>query len=489
MDLDYSHTQLEKSEKIKHSFFAFLPGALSWGIILGFGICSFMRPVWALLILIVFDFYWVLFLLHTLILFWGTKIHLKNKNAPRDLEKGDVYHAVFIPVGDESAENLQVRLESLRQQKADHEQILVFFALSEHASANLKKMVWDFHRDPENQFLAGYIFPCESPSSGTCSMGADLNATLRLASHVFKLKGIPEENILVTCLGPESSFDPAFLSTLTDAFIDCPDRHRRGFRPKIQFPRNFWGDKEHSPVWNFGSSLLMVFDRIHSYNPGSFCRQSLSFSTLKKVGFWPEGFQSVDSALYWKAFLHFSGKYQIVSLKVAQRLVADSTSSGGKGLRKTCSRNFAWAAGMENLPVLMRLLKPQTRLPFPLRIWLFGRLIVQQVSISIWAVFFVVLGWLPGVAAAMGLYSSVAYYLAPEILLALGLFSSISFLLTFILCCGLLPKPEQKYSFAFWCKKIIAGFLLPIVLPWCSCVPLLVTQTRLMFGRTRSRDS
>ncbi|MDF3129975.1 hypothetical protein P0Y35_12275 [Kiritimatiellaeota bacterium B1221] len=484
MALEYTYTNLEKAEKQKQSFYAFLPGAFSWGILLGFGVCSFIRPVWAILILIIFDFYWVLFLLHTFLLFWGSKCCPRKKKAVGAQE--DPVHVVFIPVGTESAENLETRLESLHRQEMAHARIFVFFALSNQASDKLRKIVWDFHRNTAHAFAATYIFPCEAHPPGTYGMGADLNATAHMATHVFELRKIPEEQILVTCLGPESCLAPGFLTCLADTFLDCPDRHACGFRPQIQFPQNFWEDPKHAPVWNFGSALLMIFDRIHPYNPGSFCPQSLSFKALRSVGFWPEGFQSTDGALYWKAFLHFSGKYKIIPLKTGQPLVADSTPQAGRGIRKTFARNYEWASGMENFPVLMRLLRRQSNLFLIFRIWLAGRLIVQQVSNSIWALFFVLLGWLPGIATALGFYSGSTTYLAPQILLSLGLISTVGFLLTFILCCALLPKPAQKMPFAYWGKKIFAGLLLPIVLPWCSCVPLLVTQSRLMFGRDRS---
>ncbi|WFB35519.1 glycosyltransferase family 2 protein [Kiritimatiellota bacterium B12222] len=473
-------------------------GLLSWGLLLGFVVCAFLKPVGAILFLLVFDLYWLLFLFYTLILFCCSQVLLKRGRAmdwtqkidqarfPSDAPPvGELFHVVLMPVSSESLENVKRRLENLCSLQFDKQRVLVFFAMADSTHPQVKNAIWDFHREQHETFAASYISPFEVMKGNPVSTGANLNAAAQMVRHVLSRKGIEEGKALVTCLDSSGSLDPQFLSCLSYHFLSCPDRQRRGFRPVTVCASNFWGRRAHTTMWNFAGLMSVVFDRIHPYSLGSFSRQSLSFATLSALGFWPETDAAEDCALYWKARLFFNGEYQVLPLQLPHCLNFDVPEEGNSGFYKTFSRNMQWAMGMKSGAGLVFSEDAALERSFGWKLGLWLKVLLMQQTATLWAFIFVWLGWLPGMAAVMGLHSSVAYYMAPRILVIIGMLSLLSFVVTFMLCRLARPPFLQTHTFFFRLRQRVWFWLLPLTLPLFSCVPLLAVQTRMLFKKGR----
>ena len=89
MNIHYSKENLSSAEHRLQRLFKILPGLTSWLILLGMIILSFSKPLWAAILIIAFDLYWLFKLTYMMIFLllsyfrltcevetdWNEKIH------------------------------------------------------------------------------------------------------------------------------------------------------------------------------------------------------------------------------------------------------------------------------------------------------------------------------------------------------------------------------------------------------------------------------
>lgn len=533
MNMPYSRHNLEDRERWVQRFFEILPGALSWSILLGLTALSCLRPTWAIVFILAFDLYWLLFLLYTTILLCASYFILSterhtdwlmrarelreriaekawrpdspkpgglrgwmsermHKRAVRALIKSGatvpdfdaIYHVIIIPTLTEGTDVLEPGIRSLLEQDFPGDRIIVMFALEERASSSVKEAAWDLHRKHYDRFLGFYVSPHPAGVEGESAVkGANITYAARMAGQVLTQRNIPETNVIVTCLDADSILHPHYLSCLTYHFMACPQRERASFQPMPVYTNNVWDAPAVACILDIASSFFLL---VEATDPGKLVNcssHSIGFSALRAAGFWPVDMVSDDSSMFWKAFLHFEGDYRVVPMYITLAKDVVQSDTLWRTVKILYLQKRRWAWGIENFPVVMRGFLQCREIPLHDKITHGFKMLYKHVAWATWAFLLLLIGWMPGAIGLGGYDTSVAYYMAPVLQSTIFRFAALGLIATIVLSMLHLPRAPAGYPILRWLRHIAAWLWAPIAATVLSSLPALDAQTRLMLGK------
>lgn len=314
--------------------------------------------------------------------------------------------------------------------------------------------------------------------------GANVSYAAKEMAEYFKAKNILFENVIVSCLDSDTIVSPDYFACLTYHFMLSPKRTQASFQPIPVYNNNIWEASGFARVLDVGSSFFQLIESTNPEKLVTFSSHSMSFKALVDVGYWPTDLISDDSAIFWKAFIHYDGDYRVIPIYVTVSMDIVEGGSWWSTIKSVYKQKRRWAWGVENFPIVMRsFLSPDNKVSFYNRIRYGFKLFEGHVSWATWAFLLIVIGWVPAFFAGREFSSSVFYYSAPRITAIIFNLASLSLFISIILSFCLLPKKKVRHHLL---KKIGFAFewlLVPLIATFLSALPALDAQTRLMFGR------
>lgn len=527
----FSRHGLTGWELRRERFFEILPGFTSWSILAGMIGLSFFQPVIAAVIIILFDFYWLLRLFYlTLFLMiaylrlsleektdwlervrkidalkqgaevekasprgWQARVSdlvfrgewkkLKASGALPPLSK-DIYHLVIVPIYKELREVVEPGVASYAEGRFPAKQILIVLAVEERASEQVKagaRAIQEKYKEVFFDFLIS-IHPDGVPGEARVK-GANATCAARLSHQYLTDKKIPSENVIVSCFDADTVVSPSYFSCLTYCFMVCPERERASFQPIPVYHNNIWDVPGFARILEMGASFFQLTEATHPDRLVTFSSHSMSFKALVEVDYWPIDMVSDDSAIFWKAFIHYEGDYRAVPMYVTVSM--DVVDAGGwwKTSLNVYKQKRRWAWGVENFPIVMRgFLRPSKISVFE-KLRHGFKLFEGHLAWATWPFILGIMGWLPVFFAGQEFSDSVIYYTAPRIASLIFHLASLSLAATIILSLMLLPKSKTKNSFFRHFLHVLEWFAIPVVAIFFSAIPALDAQTRLMLAK------
>ena len=533
MNFNYSRYNITGKEKSLERLFEILPGALSWTIIIGMSVFSFFNPIMASVVMIAFILYWVLRLFYMNIflvvsymrLFIEAKtdwmkmiegidnleeysrilyrqkniyglrqrlsfiIHrrqikfLKQSNLIPPKSK-DIYHLVIIPVIKEGRSVVEPGIKSILNGRFPAKRALVLIALEEAAPDNIKtdmRLIEEAYRK-EFLDLKVIVHPKDLPGEARVK-GANATFAAKKAAEFFARQNIPFENVILSCFDADTvaSFD--YLGCLTYHYMITPYRNRTSYQPIPVFHNNIWEAPSFARILDIGTSFFQLIESTNPKKLVTFSSHSMSFKALVEVGYWPPDMISDDSAIFWKAFIHYDGNYRVRPMYTTVSMDIAS----GKNYRQTISNIYKqkrrWAWGVENLPIVMRAFLKPSKILFSKKLICGFKLFDAFISWATWAFLLAFISWLPAVFASREFSTSTVYYMAPRIRSIIFCLSSIGILICMVLSLCLLPKARKKQDIFKKVMHVFEWIFIPVFVLTLSAIPALDAQTRLMFGR------
>jgi len=533
MNFIYSRQHLSAREQVLERLLEIVPGALSWSIIFGMVALSVARPLAAAIIVIAFLLYWLLRLLYLNIFLvvsyirlaverhvpWGTRIEkldrldeyareapaaqpqdFRNKNVPflhfrqvmafrnaglRPPPSGEIYHLVIIPVIRESRDIIEPGIAGIVKGDYPSERILVVIALEESApeqvKADVRKVAELYRKDLLDLFVS--VHPGNIPGEARVK-GANATHAAKQAAAYFKERHIPYERVLVSCFDADTVPTWDYFSCLTYHFMVTPQRTQASFQPIPVYHNNIWEAPAFARVIDIGTSF---FELVEATNPNTlvtFSSHSMSFKALVDVGYWPVDMISDDSAIFWKAFIHYDGEYRVVPIYTTVSM----DIATGRTFWETCSNIYKqkrrWAWGVENFPIVVRAFLKSKKIPLGQKVVHGAKLLDAFVSWATWSVLLTFVSWLPAVFAGQEFASSTIYYTAPRIRGTIFSLASIGILVCMLVSLALLPRRPGRQSLFSYVRHVVEWLFIPVIVLVFSALPALDAQTRLLFGRT-----
>lgn len=532
----FGHQNLDHSEWLRERFFAIMPGLISWTILITLTVLSFTRPLIAAGLIIAIYIFWLLrfsYMTLFLILAYGVLAcdqavdwversrHLEEgeaglkkireqlaalfkaksfrrwislRNHHRELKRviikktaipafDSIYHLVIIAAAKEPRSVLEPGIRSMMGGQFPASRIIPVLAIEARAGEKHQKMAESLQDKFQESFYGFLVVAHPDGLSGEAKVkGANVTFAARRAAAYLEEKKIPFENVIVSCFDADTVASPSYFGALTYHYMRHPNRMRASYQPIPVYHNNIWDAPAVARVLEMGSSFFQLIEATNPEKLVTFSSHSMSFKALVEIGYWPVDMISDDSAIFWKALIHYRGDYRVVPMYVTLSMDVVMAGSILQTFATIYRQKRRWAWGVENFPVVMRAFMRERDIPLIQKFRYTVKLLEMHISWATLGFVMTFIGWLPALFAGQEFSSSVMYYNSAKIT---GLIFNLAFsflIVSIVLSWLLLPKRPTKNPFL---KRLILAFewlFVPLVFTFFSTLPALDAQTRLMRG-------
>ncbi len=396
----------------------------------------------------------------------------------------DIYHLVILPIIKESQEIIEPAIKAISQQQFPTKQIIVVFALEERAKEQIKNGVYTVEHKYKSFFLDCFtvVHPCDLPNEARVK-GANITyAAQKATANIFN-RNIPVENVIVSCFDADTVVDQNYFSCLTYHFMVTTDRQRCSFQPIPVYHNNIWYVPGFARVVETGSSFFQLVEATNPEKLVTFSSHSMSFKALVEVNYWPLDMISDDSAIFWKCYIHYDGKYRVIPMYVTLSMDVANADNWWRTVKSVYKQKRRWAWGVENVPLVMRAFWQDKEIPLWDKFRHGFKLLEGHWSWATWGFILSFVGWLPVLFARREFASSVVYYNVPQIASTIFNLASLCLITSIILSVALLPKTNVRYPILVKIGHALEWLMIPFILVFLGALPALDAQTRLMFGK------
>lgn len=468
-----------------------IPGILVWVTLIVSITLSFVRPLWMIYFIILFDLYWllrVLYFLPFLLLSWYRYRCALKRDWQKDAEAlmgyQDIYHLIFLPA---SREEIEVMRETLRVLSRCHypaKRMYLVLAGEVRYQATLQPAFAQLQEEFGGQFAEIWttFHPMDLPGE-IVGKGSNLNWS---ASHITPLvleRGLNPDQVIVSSFDVDTIVHPSYFSCLTYTYLTIPEPTRSSYQPVALYNNNLWESPAVVRVAMFGTTFWLMTELARSEEMMTFSSHSMSLRMLIDVGFWQKDVVSEDSRIFLQGFIHYHGHYRVTPIHLPVSM--DTVMSGNywRALLALYKQLRRWAWGVENFPYMMEAFIQDKQMPFMTKArWLFK----QLEGMYTWAtapLLIFILGYLPFWVAPDSFRAFTIFQNTPFTLQWLMRLSMIGLFASATLALTLLPPPPARFSRPYAYSIILLQWLLlPVTFLLFGALPAIDAQTRLMVG-------
>ncbi len=465
----------------------------SWGIMLSLVALAFFNPIACAVLIIVFDFYWIIrtVYLNTLLVMAHRKLFrqkdydwlAKCKELKSGGEWENIYHLIIFPVYKEGLEILRPSLEALRQSHFPKERMIVVVGFEER-NPESRKTAAALESEYRSDFL-GYLstFHPDGLPGEARTKGANATWAAKKARELLNELCVPVEDTIVSCFDADTCVDKEYFGCLTYHFLVTPDPHQASYQPMPVYNNNIWYAPSFARLVEISASYSQMIDSMRLEKFVTFSSHSMSFKTLVDIGYWPVDMISDDSVIYWKAFLHYDGHYRVIPLYITVSMDAAYSTSFIKTIIMQYKQKRRWAWGVENFPLVVSGFLKKPAIPLLTKIRRSINLLESHVMWAIWANVIVLLGSLPLFFGGKVFSQIPIGYNLPLITGMLFNFTFVISILWIVLSWTILPPRPKDVG---WSKNIILlleWVIVPFIILILGSNPALDAQTRLALGK------
>ncbi len=462
-----------------------------WITLAGSVTLSFVRPLWMIYFVIVFDVYWLLrvaYYLPFLLLAWWRYRHDMRVDWQSRAERMSGYerirHLVFLPTYKEDLPIVRETFRNLLMSATPSDRMIVCLAGEERDRERFESIASVVKHEFGARFLSLQItlhpgdLPDEIPGKGS-----NLNWAGHQMAPVVESLGIAPDDLIVSSFDIDSQAHPQYFARLTHAYLTEPNPTRCSYQPVALYNNNLWEAKAPVRVAMFGTSFWLMTEMARPEEMPPFSSHSMSWRMLLDVGFWQKDIVSEDSRIFLQGLVHYHGDYRVVPLHLPVSM--DSVSGNGyaaslKALYKQIRR---WAWGVENFAYMAEAFAKDRAMPLGVKASYLWKQIEGSYTWATAPLLITLLGQLP-------------FWVAPERFRSFAVFQNTPFTLQWImrvslvgvfisagLALTLLPaRPAHVPKRQALVVAVLQWLLLPVTFVIFGSIPAVDAQTRFMLG-------
>jgi len=470
-----------------------IPGGLSWGIIISLVLLSIKYPVASAIVIITFDFYWIIrtVYLTTLLIMAHRKISCQKgedwlgrcSGLAQEMGWSDLYQLIIFPVYNEGLEVLRPSLLALSMSHYPKEKFIVVMAFEERGSHSHENGL-ALEREFSSKFGA-YLstFHPDGLPNESRTKGANATWAAKAAKKFINDRGIGFEHVIVSCFDADTCVEPEYFGCLSYHFLTSDKPHQASYQPMPVYNNNIWQAPSFARLVEISSSFCQMIESMRLEKFVTFSSHSMSFKTLVEVDYWPTNMISDDSVIYWKGFLHYNGDYRVVPLYITVSMDVAYSNTIWRTIVVQYKQKRRWAWGVENFPfVVIGFIKNRNISLFK-KLRRSFHLLESHVTWAIWAVILVVIGPLPIFFGGRFFSQMAIAYNLPKITGLLFQFTLLTSLTWIFLSWTILPPRPKGVG---WIKNvllILEWIFVPFIILILGSSPALDAQSRLMFAK------
>ncbi|MDP2831043.1 MAG: glycosyltransferase family 2 protein, partial [Candidatus Omnitrophota bacterium] len=444
-----------------------IPGGLSWSIIILLIALSFLHPVSSAIIIISFDFYWIirtLYLTTLLVMAHSRLFRQRNEDwlarcqsLSTDLGFSELYQVIIFPVCNEGLEVLRPSLAALSGSHYPLKKIIVVMAFEErNTCAHDNALILEEEFSGKFGWYLSTFHPDDLPGESR-TKGANATWSAKAAREFLDKRGIAYEQVVVSCFDADTCVDKEYFGCLSYHFLTSDKRHQASYQPMPVYNNNIWQAPSFARLVEISSSFCQMIESMRLEKFVTFSSHSMSFKTLVQINYWPTNMISDDSAIYWKSYLYYNGDYRVIPLYVTVSLDVAYSSNIWRTMVVQYKQKRRWAWGVENFPFVVNGFINNKNISLFNKLKRSFHLLESHVTWAVWAVILVVIGPLPILFGGTFFSQMAIAYNLPKITGLLFKFTLLTSLTWIFLSWTILPPRPKGIS---WLKHVL------LILEW-----------------------
>ena len=391
----------ELSQKPQYRALEIIPGFLVWATFVFAIILSLFKPLWAIYIIILFDFYWLVKAVYWIVYLFYSYTVYRRESKINWLERVTeipqwqrIRHLVVLPTYKEPLEVLITTFESLSEADYPLDKIMAVIGVEERDKENGVYVAQEIIKRYKNKF--GFLtysvhpanIPGELPGKGTNSCWA----ANHIKNEFIDPHNIPYEDIIISTFDVDTCPDKQYFAHIAYKFLTHLKPLQTSFQPIAFFNNNIWKSNAITRVVSTSTTFWLLTDLSRPERLFTFSSHSMSFKTLVDVGFWQKDIVTEDSRIFLQCFMYFNGDYTVTPIFTSVSM--DTVQSRGlwdtiKALYKQQRR---WAWGVEHFPYMVWHFSQNKLIPLKKKIYYFFNLAEGMYSWATAPIIIILLG-------------------------------------------------------------------------------------------------
>lgn len=480
------------SEHTQYRVLEILPGFFVWTTFAVAVFLSFARPLWVIGFIILFDLYWLVRAVYTLIyLIIAFRRFRKSMDVDWPARVAArpgwdrVWHVVIVPTCKEPYELIEHCFLSLAKSRYPLKRLFVVLACEERdhdrALENARRIEERF-RGTFGELLITF-HPDRIPGE-VAGKGANIAWAGRKAKDRIDALRTPYKDILVTTLDVDSVVHDQYFSHLTWVFLHHPNRYRTSYQPLPFYHNNVWSSPALTRVVASSTTFWLMTETVRPDRLFTFSSHSMPFTALVDVDFWQSDIVTEDSRIFLQCYMEYDGDYSVTPIYVPISMDTVATRSLWRTIVNQYKQQRRWAYGVENFPYMVWNFSMNQRIPFMRKVKYLWNQLEGVYSWATAPILIFLLGWLPIHIANTQSNTSLFVDNAPSILQWLMALAMVGLIAAAVLSVVLLPSPPLSRRSRLWLFPMVFQWLLfPLTMVIFGALPATDAQTRLMLGK------
>lgn len=472
-------------------FFEILPGVLSWSILAGSVIFSFLVPVWVAVFIIVFDLYWLLKVsylsVYLLSSYRRLRRNVKTDWLARAIDHPNfsrIRHLIILPTYKESAEVILSALEAIARSEYPLEHLFVVVAFEQREGADIHERAKAFEAAYGHVF--GHFLMTFHPADiagEIAGKGSNQAWAARQAVAQIETLGWSADDVIVSVFDADTVVHPKYFAMLAERYLTHPTPHRVSYQPVPMFLNNLWDAPALMRVIAMSHTFWMMMEQGRPERLITFSSHSMSLRALLDIGYWDTYVVSEDSRVFWQAFLRYNGQYACEPLLLPIYMDTVLADTYWQSIVNQYKQQRRWAYGIENIPYVFLGFLGNKRIPLRKKIVQSFRLLEGFISWATYAIIIFALGWLPLQLGGDAFNHTHLAVSLPAITRVLMTMSMVGMLVTATLSMFLLPSRPRHHGQHRFAGMLLQWILLPVATIFLGSLPALDSQTRVIFRK------
>lgn len=489
---DYRSRFLKLTENQQYRLLEMVPGILIWATFIGAIAVSFVKPLWAVYFIIVFDLFWlirIVYLLFHMLESWfkfrkNVKIDWREK-LEQEVPNHDQYmHLVFYPTAGEPLSVLDKSFKELSKVNFNTKKIIPVLAGEERDKENFlshAEAIVDKYKDVFYDIVVT-VHPAFVPGE-LQGKSANNHYAGHEAQKYLDAKGFAYENVIVSSFDCDTHPHTNYFAYLTHTYSQQEDPTRASYQPIAIFNNNIWESHLFIRTFVNSTTFWLLTDLARPERLFTFSSHSMSFKALVDVGFWNKDIVSEDSRIFLQCFCHYDGNYKVVPMYIPVYMYSVWSGDFWPSMKAQYKQIRRWAWGVENFPYQAWYYLKVRNLPFKKGLhYLFN----QLEGVYSWAtapILIFILGRLPLMTIEGHDKASVIAQNAPFVLEWMMTVAMIGLILNAILGTMLMPQRPREVSPWKWLLIAVQWITWPLMMVIFGSIPAIDALTRMMIGK------
>ncbi len=478
-----------------------LPGLSIWLTLILSIILAFVRPMWMIYFIILFDIYWVLKVANfafyltlswsrfrtTKKIDWKDKLHHDLADTSTGSVRGwqDKHHVVFLTLYNEGWDVVETAVQSVCDAVYAPEKFVIVVA----GEAKMEDHYHDILSRIQNKFgncfgdIVGTLHPVDL-SGEISGKGSNLNYSEIEMHKYIDNKGWNYDNVITTIFDIDTVCHSQYFAYLTYLYCTHPNPTRSSYQPIALYNNNMWESPAVLRIMAFGTTFWTMTSLARQDALVTFSSHSMSFRAIVDAGYHERRIVSEDSRIFYQCLLAYNGNYEVTPMYLPVSMDTVRDEKWWQSVKNLYRQQRRWAWGVEHVPYLINEFRKKGKLiPFWKKFkWVFIEW-EGKWSWSLVALIITILGRLPMWVAPDYVRQSALFFNAPHILERLMIMAMTGMLLSAVLSIPLLPKKPDSHPRHKYIIMVLQWLLLPITLIFISAIPAIDAVTHLMFGK------